>query len=122
MKKIGIITIQKCDNFGADLQAYALGAKLRGRGFEAENIDYLFYKHPGHLSGKGENPIFKLSFVNRVKEFLFPILAGLKCLKRRKAMASRHAKFASWTDRHLKCGPEYRSVASLYANPPRYDV
>ena len=32
MKRIGIITIQKCNNFGADLQAYALGAKLRPMG------------------------------------------------------------------------------------------
>ncbi|MCQ2367465.1 MAG: polysaccharide pyruvyl transferase family protein [Kiritimatiellae bacterium] len=120
--KIGIITIQKCNNFGADLQAYALGAKLRNLGYDAENIDYLFYKHPRHLKGKGEKPIFKLSLVNRAKEILFPIVAGLKNLKRRAAIHARHERFAAWTDEYLKCGPEYRSVASLYANPPRYDV
>ena len=122
MKKIGIITIQKCDNFGADLQAYALGAKLRALGYDAENIDYLFYKHPRHQGGKGERPVFRLSLVNRVKEVLFPIVAGLKNLKRRKAIRARHERFKAWTDKHLKCGPEYRSVASLYQNPPQYDV
>lgn len=134
--KIGIITIQKCDNFGADLQAYALGAKLRSLGYDAENIDYLFYKHPRHLKrdrvaeGKlevekwrgSEKPILPISLVNRLKEFLFPIITGFKNLKRRKVIRERHAKFAAWTDKHLKCGSEYRSVASLYANPPRYDV
>lgn len=120
--KIGIITIQKCDNFGADLQAYALGAKLRSLGYDAENIDYLFYKHPRHLKGKGEKPIFKLSLVNHAKELLFPILAGFKNLKRCAAIRARHERFAAWTNEYLKCGPEYRSVASLYANPPRYDV
>ena len=38
MKRTGIITFQKCYNFGADLQAYALGAKLRALGYDAENI------------------------------------------------------------------------------------
>ena len=122
MKRIGIITIQKCDNFGADLQAYALGAKLRTLGYDAENIDYLFYKHPRHQGGPGERPIFKLTIANRVKEFLFPLVSGIKKLIHRRAMAARRAKFNSWTDKHLRCGPEYRSVASLYSNPPAYDV
>lgn len=36
--RIGIITIQKCGNYGADLQAYALGAKLRSMGCYSENL------------------------------------------------------------------------------------
>ncbi len=45
--KVGIITIQKCNNYGADLQAFALQRKLQLMGYDAENIDYLFYKNPG---------------------------------------------------------------------------
>ena len=37
MASIGIITIEKCNNFGADLQAYALGAKLRLMGYDADD-------------------------------------------------------------------------------------
>lgn len=122
MKRIGIITIQKCDNFGADLQAYALGAKLRSMGYDAENIDYLFYKHPRHKGGKGEKPIFRLSALNRIKEFLFPILSWLKNLSCRNIVKARHARFRAWTNTHLRCGQEYRSVAALYANPPTYDI
>ena len=67
MKRIGIITIQKCDNYGADLQAYALQAKLRLMGYDAENIDYLFYKHPRHQCGKMEKPVLPISCKNRIK-------------------------------------------------------
>ena len=80
MKRIGIITIQKCDNFGADLQAYALGAKLRNMGYDAENIDYLFYKHPRHQKGKGEKPVFRLSIINRFKECIVPLLSHFRRL------------------------------------------
>lgn len=120
--RIGIITIQKCDNFGADLQAYALGAKLRSLGYEAENIDYLFYKHPRHVGGTGEKPIFRLPPVTWVKERLFPTVSAVRNLRRRETVRARSARFSAWAEAHLKCGGEYRSVASLYANPPRYDV
>lgn len=43
-KKIGIITIVKVNNYGAELQAYALQKKLNLLGYDAEIIDYLFYE------------------------------------------------------------------------------
>lgn len=122
MMRVGIITIQKCDNFGADLQAYALGAKLRSMGYDAENIDYLFYKHPRHLGGRGERPVLPISIKNKIKEFLFPIVTRLKSLKNRVSRAERHRRFASWFETNVKCGKEYRSVKSLYDDPPVYDV
>ena len=122
MKTIGIITIQKCGNFGADLQAYALGAKLRMLGYEAENIDYLFYKHPRHRTCAESRPIFKLGMVNRAKEMLFPVLSAVKGFRRRREMRARHARFADWFAQHVRCGREYRSVRELRARPPRYDV
>lgn len=126
--KIGIITIQKCDNFGADLQAYALGAKLRSLGYDAENVDYLFYKHPRHRKGPGEKPVLELSLVNRVKEVLFPIVDRLRKIRRKQLIgysrnqALRSKRFAVWFEKNVKTGPEYRSVKSLYDNPPHYDV
>lgn len=122
MIRVGIITIQKCDNFGADLQAYALGAMLRSMGYDAENIDYLFYKHPRHLGGRGERPVLPISIKNKVKEFLFPIVTRLKSLKNRVARAERHRRFDAWFNANVKIGREYRSVKSLYDNPPKYDV
>lgn len=121
MKRIGIITIQKCDNFGADLQAYALGAKLRALGYDAENIDYLFYKHPRHLKDTGEKPVLPISLVNRVKERLYPIVQAVRLLGKRKPRG-RAERFASWFLQNVKVGKEYRSVQSLYDDPPQYDV
>ena len=37
--KIGIVTYVKCDNYGAELQAYALQWKLNKLGYDAEVID-----------------------------------------------------------------------------------
>lgn len=127
MKRIGIITIQKCDNFGADLQAYALGAKLRSMGYDAENIDYLFYKHPRHQKGTGENPVIRLTLVNRIKERLFPFVEKLRRLRHggwaaRKAQVQRAVRFAEWFKQNLPSSREYRSVSALYADPPKYDV
>lgn len=122
MKRVGIITIQKCDNFGADLQAYALGAKLRSLGYDAENIDYLFYKHPRHQGGKLEKPVLPISVKNRIKEFLSPIVATLKGLRNRCVAMERRKRFDEWFNTNVKVGREYRSVKSLYDDPPKYDV
>ena len=43
MKNIGIITILKVNNYGAELQAYATQKVLQLMGYDAEIIDYLFY-------------------------------------------------------------------------------
>lgn len=120
--KIGIVTIQKCNNYGADLQAYALGAKLRSMGHDAENIDYLFYKHPRHQGGVMENPALPISLKNRIKEFLFPIIATLKSFRSRCVTMERRKRFDEWFNANVKVGREYRSVKSLYDDPPKYDV
>ena len=120
--KIGIITIQKCNNYGADLQAYALGAKLRSMGHDAENIDYLFYKHPRHHGGKLEKPVLPISLKNRVKEFLFPIIAAINGWRNRCVAMERRKRFDEWFNMNVKVGREYRSVKSLYDDPPEYDV
>ena len=120
--KIGIITIQKCNNYGADLQAYALGAKLRSMGYDAENIDYLFYKHPRHQGSKLEKPTLPISLKNRIKELLSPIIATLKGLRNRCVSIERRKRFDEWFNANVKVGREYRSVKSLYDDPPKYDV
>ena len=42
--KIGIITICKVNNYGAELQAFATQKKLEQMGHNAEIINYLYYK------------------------------------------------------------------------------
>lgn len=43
--KIGIITICKVNNYGAELQAFATQKQLEQMGHKAEIIDYLYYKN-----------------------------------------------------------------------------
>ena len=47
--KIGIVTFVKCDNYGAELQAYALQKKLNLLGYDAEVIN--IEKEKGVLIG-----------------------------------------------------------------------
>ncbi|MEB3373128.1 hypothetical protein SFC43_05805 [Bacteroides sp. CR5/BHMF/2] len=56
MKKIGIITIVRVNNYGAELQAYALQRKLINMGYDAELIDYLYYIHPNYIKEKKAVP------------------------------------------------------------------
>lgn len=44
MKKVGIVTIHKINNYGAVLQAYALNRFIRGLGHEASTIDFRTYR------------------------------------------------------------------------------
>lgn len=44
MKRIGIVTIHKINNFGAVLQAYALNRYLRENGHEVQTVDYRTYR------------------------------------------------------------------------------
>ena len=67
--KIGIITIVRVNNYGAELQAYATQKVLRDLGYEAEIIDYLFYKHPRHIATKESTPLFKTSFKEKLPSF-----------------------------------------------------
>ena len=44
MKKVGIVTIHKINNYGAALQAYALNRHIRSLGHEAKTIDFRTYR------------------------------------------------------------------------------
>ena len=120
--KIGIITIQKCNNYGADLQAFALQRKLQLMGYDAENIDYLFYKHPEYKKTRKSRPSFKLSLVNRLKEWLFPKITKLSGLKNRSAVKARQKAFEDFFINNVKTSQRYNTIDDLYINPPKYDV
>lgn len=44
MKKVGIVTIHKINNYGAALQAYALNRYIRAMGHDAKTIDFRTYR------------------------------------------------------------------------------
>jgi len=117
--RIGIITIVKVNNYGAELQAFALQKKLEMLGFESEIIDYLHYKHPCHIPTKRSKPIVNIGIVNKIKEA--SLLLKPKFSKRTKSL--RMSRFEQFHSDHTIFSPRsYRTIDDLYAEPPDYDV
>ncbi|WP_405410888.1 polysaccharide pyruvyl transferase family protein [Maribacter sp. Asnod1-A12] len=69
-QRIGIITISRTSNYGAELQAHALQRKLNELGYDAELIDYLYFKHSNHKPTKASQPDVIFSKKQTFKNFL----------------------------------------------------
>ena len=126
MKKVGIITILKCNNFGAELQAYATQKKLRLMGYDAEIIDMLYYKHPDFKKTKLSIPFVKQTMKEKVTEFvkfsiLNPIIYNIIPLFSKK-MRIRNKKFDNFHKENTKLSKTYRTVDSLYNKCDDYDA
>lgn len=123
--KIGIITICKVNNYGAELQAFATQKKLEQMGFETEIIDYIYYKNWRFRDTHKSAPFIALSlkekimywikyrFINRLGETVLPTISSSN-RKRRK----NYLDFFKLE----KFSPSYYSMDELYANYPKYDV
>jgi len=123
MKKIGIITIVKVYNYGAELQAYALQKKLELMGYDVEIIDYLFYKHKSHKTTKLSKPWINIGFERKVKELLYPIIYSLKTLFKRKQQQLLRYKFESFHKKNTSFSKvQYPSMNELYTAHLNYDI
>lgn len=120
--KIGIITILKVNNYGAELQAYATQAVLKKLGYDAEIIDYLFYKHPKHKKTKASAPLFTFPFVCKLKEWLYPKISALKSLPNHAAFDCREKRFDDFHKENTSLSPTYYSIDELYSAHLDYDV
>lgn len=126
MKKVGIITILKCNNFGAELQAYATQKKLNLMGYDAEIIDMLYYKHPDFKRTRKAKPFVRLAAKNRIIEFikfsiLNPIIYNIIPLFS-KNMRIRNRKFDNFHKENTKLSKTYRTIDSLYNKCDDYDA
>lgn len=123
MKKIGIITIVKVNNYGAELQALALQKKLCLMGYDAEIINYLFYKHKKHKKEKCSMPFYPYPLKNRIKEWFLPIYESIKSIPYKKANEKRKEGFVSFHKRNTRFSKKcFFSYSELYNDPPIYDV
>lgn len=122
-KKIGIMTIHKVNNYGAELQAFALQEKLNRLGFSAEIIDYLYYKHREYRYSRKARPFVRLGLNRRVKECLAPLLSWVKALPHGAALKRREAAFARFHQRYTRYSPiTYRSIEQLHESGMAYDL
>ncbi|QXP66976.1 polysaccharide pyruvyl transferase family protein [Polaribacter sp. AHE13PA] len=122
MKKIGIITIVHVNNYGAELQAFALQHKLNKLGYNAELINYLFYKNPKFKPTKKSQPFIQLSLKQRVKEFVYPYFKTVKSLPYLKQKKLRDNKFAEFHKLYTKQTNEINTIDKLYNTKFDYDI
>lgn len=121
--KIGIITLYNVFNFGAELQAYATQKKIEMMGYEAELIDYPFYKDKRYVSTPKSKPVFQFSYKDRLIEWIYPKAMKFKAiLHYSNAIKKRANKFSGFHKEFSCLSKEYRTAESLYSEDLGYDV
>lgn len=124
--KIGIITIVKVNNYGAELQAFALQKKLELAGFQSEIIDYLYYKNWRFKDTKASRPFVALGAKGKVAYWvkyrllnfiLEKVLAVVNGNVRRRMM-----RFEDFHRQNTRFSRTYYSMPQLYGGRSDYDV
>ncbi len=126
MKKIGIITVSRTNNFGAELQAYALQKKLQLLGYDSEIIDYLYYKHKNYRRTIDAKPLVRFTQKERTKNYLLyhivtPILEDFISIFSN-PIKNRLKNFESFHRDHVRFSNQYRSLTELNNAIHPYDV
>lgn len=126
MKKIGIITIEQVNNYGAELQAFATQRALQQMGHDAEIINYCYYKDWRFKDTKMSAPFIpmtgkqkilywvKYRLINGVMSIVAPLLHP--------RLARRNKRFAEFHRENTKMSRRYMSMPELYAEHMNYDV
>lgn len=124
--KIGVITIEKVNNYGAELQATATIKVLQGMGYETEIIDYCYYKNWNFKDTRISAPFVSMSvkgrlmywvkyrLVNRIVAKILPLL--YPTVKR------RIQRFEDFHKINTKMSKRYLSMPELYQTKMDYDV
>lgn len=126
MKKVGIITIVNVNNYGAELQAFATFRKLQLMGYNAEIINYLYYKDWRYIDSKMSCSFNSMSIKGkiiyfakyRVASFVLNKILPLIC----KDVKQRIANFNSFHQHNTRFSKLYKSMKDLYTDTPIYDV
>lgn len=126
MKKVGIITIVNVNNYGAELQAFATLRKLQLMGYDAEIINYLYYKDWRYVDSKISRPFSPMNIKDkiiyftkyRVASFVLNKILPLIC----KDVKHRIANFNSFHQHNTRFSRLYKSMKDLYTDTPIYDV
>ena len=128
--KIGIVTYVKCDNYGAELQAYAMQYLFRKLGYDAEVLN--LEKREKDLTSS-VSAIFP-AIINRFK--VFGCKAPMKIIKliidvveRKKASRSyveeekdKHKLFTDFFEENIVHSEKYYTLESVYVDNMPYDV
>ena len=121
-KTVGIITIWQTNNYGAELQAFALQRKLNLMGASCENIDFPFYKNPDFHKFRSKKSEYSIGLTNMLKEMFFPVFNRISRGKNPQTTLERLHNFHQFYLLTNRSERRYLSVQSLYKEPPRYDI
>lgn len=123
--KIGIITICKVNNYGAELQAFATQKKLEQMGYDVEIIDYTYYKNWYYKDTFQSRPFIKMNVrgnllywlkyraINCFVSLLLPIFNN--------RLRKRNLNFKKFFSLE-KFSEQYNSIKDLYIKCKHYDV
>jgi hypothetical protein len=124
--KIGIITVSRTFNFGAELQTFALQHKLNQLGYDAEVIDYLYYKNKRHKASNKSAPELNFTLKEKIKKKILYYIVGPiidTCLPIiHKNTKKKTANFKLFHEHYTKFSREFRSIEELYEYNHSYDV
>ena len=124
--KIGVITIEQVNNFGAELQATATLKVLHSMGYDAEIIDYCYYKNWDYkdtpmsapfvpMSSKGKLMYWvKYRAVNWLVSKLLPRLCP--------TVRRRIQRFENFHKVNTKMSSKFLSMPELYQAQMDYDA
>lgn len=129
--KIGIVTYVRCDNYGAELQAFALQYKLNQLGYDAEVINMEKREKDMATSLSSIVP----AIVNRfkLKGWKAPYFIGKLCIdvlerkiaayRNKRKIADKHQLFVSFFDDNIRHSAKYYSLDDIrVATDLKYDV
>ena len=124
--KIGIITVSRTNNYGAELQAYALQKKLQKLGYEAEIIDYLYYKHKNYKATPDAKSLVAVCKKEKIKKFILyriitPLMENVVSLIH-KPLRDRIRNFELFHNKQVLFSPQYKSLVELKKAQHPYEV
>lgn len=126
MKKIGVITIEQVGNYGAELQCYATQKVLQNIGYDAEIIDYCYYKDCRYKDSKMSEPFVPMTFKERIiyvlKYRIVNRFVDKFLLLFNSNIARRNSRFAAFHAENTKMSRRYMSMPELYEASMDYDV
>jgi len=122
MSKIGIITIFNVNNYGAELQTFALHYKLKSLGYDNEIINYLFFKNSKYKSERESESVLNVSKIRTLKDFVLKCFDKYSCLANPQVAKRRKERFDNFYKNNVCLSKVYDSFSALYNADLEYDT
>ncbi|MEY8589121.1 polysaccharide pyruvyl transferase family protein [Phocaeicola sartorii] len=128
--KIGIVTYVKCDNYGAELQAYAMQYIYNKLGYDAEIIDLEKQNKDISTSVSTIVPaiinrfkIYKLKAPFKIIQLILDVLKRKRAAERYQLeIKKKHVLFTSFFENKIKHSARHYKLKDVYSVDMPYDV